>query len=642
MNSAGRIAVTALGALALFAAASCQAPTRILVRVTTDVDCARETPTPIIAVGGVENSPDEAPLAPIKVRCKPQSDQGTVVVVPPESVAKDSRLSIRVAMRYRSDLAPVNEDCNLASSPLCIVQRRALRFEPNGTIDLPIELNANCRGVFCSALATCNRAGQCVSATVEGCAAGANCDPTLRDPDGGVLPDATVVPPGDAGTDGSLGGEPDVSVPDASVTDASDAGQIPVIEPAAGYFFTCARFDDGSVKCWGDNTNGQLGLGDALARGNAPGEMGSVLPTVDLGPGRSALQVAVGYHACARLDDSSVKCWGFNDDGQLGLGDVQHRGDELGELGANLPVVDLGPGRSALQVAANVRHTCARLDNGTLKCWGRNGSGRLGLGDTQSRGDGPGEMGANLPAVDLGPGRTALEVALGSSHTCARLDDGSVKCWGRNDKGQLGLGDVQDRGDGAGEMGTNLPVVNLGPGRTALQLALGLSHTCARLDDGSIKCWGDNGSGQLGLGDTQVRGGLPGQMGASLPAIDLGPGRLALQVAAASAFTCARLDNNTVKCWGNNATGLLGVGDTQARGDGPGEMGANLPAIDLGPGRLGLHVAASVEHTCARLDNGSIKCWGFNGNGCLGLGDTQSRGATPAQMGANLPAVSLR
>jgi len=101
------------------------------------------------------------------------------------------------------------------------------------------------------------------------------------------------------------------------------------------------------------------------------------------------------------------------------------------------------------------------LDDGSVKCWGNNSVGPLGLGDTQQRGDGPGEMGATLPAVNLGPGKTALQLTAGLGHTCARLDDGSVKCWGRNFEGQLGLGDTQNRGDGPGEMGAALPAVQL-------------------------------------------------------------------------------------------------------------------------------------------------------------------------------------
>jgi E3 ubiquitin-protein ligase HERC3 len=114
-----------------------------------------------------------------------------------------------------------------------------------------------------------------------------------------------------------------------------------------------------------------------------------------------------------------------------------------------------------------------------------------------------------------------------------------------------------------------------------MQLAAGFAHTCARLDDGSAKCWGINSNGQLGLGDTQRRGDGPGEMGATLPAVSLGPGRTALQLRGAKAHTCARLDDGTVKCWGNNALGELGLGDTQNRADGPGEMVAALPAVQL-------------------------------------------------------------
>jgi alpha-tubulin suppressor-like RCC1 family protein len=190
-------------------------------------------------------------------------------------------------------------------------------------------------------------------------------------------------------------------------------------------------------------------------------------------------------------------------------------------------------------------------------------------------------MGANLPAIDLGPGRTATQITAGKSHTCARLDDGTVKCWGGTREGQLGLGDTQPRGNVPGEMGANLPAVDLGPGRTATQVAAGLNHTCARLDDGTLKCWGVGVWGQLGLGDKQSRGDGPGEMGASLLAVDLGPGRTATQVTAGESRTCVRLDDGTVKCWGENLLGQLGLGDTQTRGDGPGEMGASLPVVPL-------------------------------------------------------------
>ena len=110
-------------------------------------------------------------------------------------------------------------------------------------------------------------------------------------------------------------------------------------------------------------------------------------------------------------------------------------------------------------------YSCAILYGGVIKCWGGNDYGKLGLGDLSNHGDASADqMGDNLPVVDLGTGRTAkmISASTGGAHTCAVLDDDSVKCWGWNDSGQLGLGDTSNRGDGPGEMGDNLPVVDLG------------------------------------------------------------------------------------------------------------------------------------------------------------------------------------
>ncbi|KAJ1473409.1 regulator of chromosome condensation 1/beta-lactamase-inhibitor protein II [Baffinella frigidus] len=108
-------------------------------------------------------------------------------------------------------------------------------------------------------------------------------------------------------------------------------------------------------------------------------------------------------------------------------------------------------------------------------------------------------MGANLPAVDLGTGRIALSVSSGNDHTCALLDGATVKCWGSNNNGQLGYGDKLDRGDdNTNEMGARLPAVDLGAGRTALSITATYRHTCALLDDATVKCWGSNDYGQLG------------------------------------------------------------------------------------------------------------------------------------------------
>jgi len=337
------------------------------------------------------------------------------------------------------------------------------------------------------------------------------------------------------------------------------------------------------------------------------------------------------------LDNGSVKCWGKNNLGQLGLGDTSNRGDNSSEMGDNLTVIDLGSGRIATAIEAGNHHTCAILDNASIKCWGSNASGQLGLGDTSNRGDGSNEMGDNLTSIDLGSGRIATAITAGDEHTCALLDNASVKCWGENDKGQLGLGNRDDRGDGIGGMGDSLPAVDMGSGRTATSITTGTEYTCVLLDDDSVKCWGRGHVGQLGNEKTEDRGDEDGETGDSFAKVDLGSNRTATAIAAGNFHTCAILDNSSIKCWGLNDSGQLGIGDTNNRV----YLGDDLPAVDLGAGRTARGIAAGDSHTCAMLDNTSIKCWGKNESGQLGLGDTIDRGDGSNEMGDNLPVIGL-
>ena len=187
--------------------------------------------------------------------------------------------------------------------------------------------------------------------------------------------------------------------------------------------------------------------------------------TFGLWPSGTGNILSSSSHTCAVLDDDSIKCWGSNYNGKLGLGDTNNRGDDWNEMGDNLLAVNLGTGRKVKAISAGRSHTCAILDDDSVKCWGYNYNGQLGLGDTNTRGDNWNEMGDNLPAVNLGTGRKAKAISAGGSHTCAALDDGSVKCWGYNN-GQLGIGYLNNRGDDPYEMGDKLPLVALGTGRT--------------------------------------------------------------------------------------------------------------------------------------------------------------------------------
>jgi alpha-tubulin suppressor-like RCC1 family protein len=423
---------------------------------------------------------------------------------------------------------------------------------------------------------------------------------------------------------------------------AGTGGEAPMLAPhdaaelAIGAEHTCARFGDGSVKCWGKNNHGQLGLGDTLDRGATPGTMGAALPAIDLGTGRRAIALAAGDDTtCAVLDTHEVKCWGWNPFGMLGLGDTLDRGGEPGSMGDALPPVDLGPGALTEDVHVGNYHACALLHDGTVRCWGDATSSGLGA----EHGSSAGTMGAALPPVALGTGRSGRRLYAAFNTTCVILDDGATKCWGSNTAGELGLGDMKPRGNPASTMGDALPAIDFGAPRRAIEVAPSSYSACAILDDGSARCWG-NGD-DLGLGDGTDHGGVPGTMGAALPAIALGTGRTATAMASGARYTCALLDDHTIKCWGYNPAGQLGLGDVESRGDGPGEMGDALPAVDLGAGRSAIAIAAGGFSACAILDTREVKCWGANGRGQLGQGDVESRGDGPGEMGDALPAVTL-
>jgi alpha-tubulin suppressor-like RCC1 family protein len=360
---------------------------------------------------------------------------------------------------------------------------------------------------------------------------------------------------------------------------------------SAGGGYSLAVLENGDALLWGAVLSYVGGEGK-------PGQLLVPPRSVDTGC-RRTVEVAGGwFHACARTDDGEVRCWGRNDDGQLGI-----TGNTTAQLQPVTPA-SLGPGRTAVALAAGYQHTCARLDDGQLRCFGG------GVLD--------GDDGNQL--IPFGEGRTVTTMGAGDLHTCAALDNGELRCWGTNDEGELGLGDrtARPRPDQA---------VNVGPGRTAVEIAAGFHFTCARLDNGEVKCWGANRDGQLGLGDTSPRL-------SPTTAVPLGDGRTAVEIAAGFAFACARLDDGAVKCWGDNASGQLGLGDSR-------ERATPTTAVDLGTGRQAVEIAAGLIHVCARLDNGVVKCWGDNDSRQLGIPDPLNRGGRADELGDNLPAVPI-
>ena len=441
--------------------------------------------------------------------------------------------------------------------------------------------------------------------------------------------------PTDSPTDNKGASKP--STGSENVSD-DDANSLPEIQLVAGNNYNCALLrSSGAIKCWGESDLYQLGQMARENIGDEANEMGDQLSAIKLGGGQTAKAISVGIsHTCAILSDDTVKCWGYGRKGRLGQGNEHLIGDEAEEL-EKMATVDLGKDCTAKAVGWG--HTSALLDNDTVKCWGSGDNGKLGSGEEDDLGDGKDEMGNNLPIIDFGNSRTAKAISAGGYHTCAILSDNNVKCWGSGNDGKLGQESTDHIGDEEDEV-KDMPVVDLGNGRTAKAISAGGGHTCAILDDDTVKCWGSGMTGKLGYGNLLSRGDESDEMGDELPVVNLGAGRKAKSISAGGNNTCVVLDNNTAKCWGGGGHGTLGMGNTDRIGDNSGEMEALKP-INFGKGRTVKTITAGGSYVCALLDDNAIKCLGYGYHGQLGSGKTDNLGDNSNEVGDGLPTVDL-
>jgi alpha-tubulin suppressor-like RCC1 family protein len=244
------------------------------------------------------------------------------------------------------------------------------------------------------------------------------------------------------------------------------------VQVVAGAAFACALDDVGQVKCWGDNVMGSLGQGDLSVRGDQPDEMGRALPAVDLGDFAPIKLAAGDAHVCGLDAQGTVKCWGANDHQQLAvMGRDNHRGDDADEMGAQLPVVGLRA--NIVDIAAGPRHTCAVSELGAVDCWGE--------------GYGFAPVGLNLRD------HAAVTVNAGAQ-TCILDDAGTTVCWGLID----GIAQIDDPALPGTIHRVALP-------RPTVELATSAAMNCAVDVDGDLRCWGRNEVGQLGQGDVRDR-----------------------------------------------------------------------------------------------------------------------------------------
>ena len=389
--------------------------------------------------------------------------------------------------------------------------------------------------------------------------------------------------------------------------------QTPITAVTLGPVTGCALIEGGGLRCWGGNADCQLGLGDQAAVGDDEYPAGA--DAVALGE-RAATQVALGrHHSCALLDDGSVRCWGANYAGQLGYADWEPRGCTPTSTPDQLPAVAIWDGEEyTVQIAAGDSHTCARSDQGRVRCWGGNYWGALGYPNVERVGTD--EAPVAVGPVDIGGPATALVAS--NQNTCVVLEGGAVRCWGGNFWGSLGLGHYDAVGDD--EAPTSASQVPLPS--AAATVVVGASHTCALLTTEELYCWGSNLAGELGLGDLNFFGYATPQM---VP-LDVGVASLAL----GASLSCARLGDGRVRCWGTGKEGQLATGGVEDYGLNAPLAGA--PIVDFGAPVAALELAASTGHACARLEDGSLRCWGAGAEGQSGHGQTSNLGDDPEEL----------
>jgi alpha-tubulin suppressor-like RCC1 family protein len=338
-----------------------------------------------------------------------------------------------------------------------------------------------------------------------------------------------------------------------------------IVAIAVGLEHTCALTATGGVKCWGDNSVGQLGDNTTIGR---------LTPVDVVGLSVGVVAIAAGAgHTCALTFAGRVKCWGGNVHGELGDDTTIER---------DTPTFVTSIGASVVGIVASSFHTCTLTVVGSLKCWGENADGELGDNSTTER---------HVPVGVVGLSAGVAALATGNLNTCALTIVGSVKCWGNNFYGQIGDNTTSNR---------LVPVEVSGLSTGIEAITVGFAHICARNKVGGVLCWGSNINGELG-DDTGSDRHTPTNVSG------LSTGVVA--ISAAYANTCALTETGGVKCWGYNIDGQLGDGTVTQRA-------SPVSVATLSAGVIA--IAAGAYHVCALTGAGGAKCWGYNAYGALG------------------------
>lgn len=330
---------------------------------------------------------------------------------------------------------------------------------------------------------------------------------------------------------------------------------------AAGYNHTLALKYDGSVWAAGANGNGRLGDGTTNSR--------VTLVSVTNLPTQIISIEAGGGHSLALNLDGTVRAWGLNSNGQLGISNL------VNQL-TNVMVMNLS---NVVAIAAGGSNSLALLSDGTVRAWGDNSKGQLGDNTTTDRS-------VNIVVTNLAG---VVAIAAGGQHCLALQSNGTVRAWGANGNGQLGDNTT------ASPRKMNVGVSNL---TSVIAIAAGLQHSMALLSDRTVRAWGDNSNGQLGDGTTTDRKSNIAVTGLSN----------VVAIAAGSLHSLALLTDGSVRAWGDNATGQLGDGTTTDR---------HTNIVVIGVSNV-VAIAAGANHSLALRSDGAIYIWGYTNYGLSG------------------------
>jgi alpha-tubulin suppressor-like RCC1 family protein len=366
-----------------------------------------------------------------------------------------------------------------------------------------------------------------------------------------------------------------------------------------GSEFTCSLEEDAVVRCWGWNNAGQLGDGSTGDR---------ALPT----PIESNLQFqsvgihGVGGHACAVTTDGAAYCWGENESGQLGNGT---------QSWSAVPVAVTG-GLRFRMVSAGRRFSCGVTEAGTAHCWGRGTWGQLGNGSTNQ----------SAAPVAVASNRQFESVqAGGGSNACALTDDAALYCWGLNWRGAIGTQTTETCVSGQFTLDcATTPVRIATPGDTPFQsFSVGASFACGVLRGGEAVCWGSNVERQLGtdVGEVCSVESFPDVPCARSPVSVDFPDPFVMTTAGI-AHACGVTELGRAVCWGNNTFGQLGDGQLFMDQVVPGRVAGSIEFNS---------VSAGASHTCGATTDGALFCWGINDHFQLG-NDTTRIGEIPVSV----------